>query len=1720
MDIPASIEGYPVTSIGNKAFQSCTSLTSVNIPSSVTSIGYRTFYDCKSLTSVNIPYSVTSIGDEAFWGCTSLTSVNIPSSISYIEESAFCNCTSLTSVNIPSSVTSIGYRAFAGCTSLTSVNIPSSVTSIGDYVFSRCTSLTSVSIPSSVTSIGDYVFSHCTSLTSVSIPSSVTSIGNNAFEYCISLTSVNIPSSLSSIGKYAFEYCTSLTSINIPSSVTSIENNAFYGCTSLTSVNIPSSVTSIGDSAFCGCTSLTSVSIPSSVTSIGGCVFDSCTSLTSVSIPSSVTSIESYAFYGCTSLTSVSIPSSVTSIGGSAFRNCTSLTSVNIPSSVTSIGDSTFYYCTSLRAIAFSSKNIKIGSDTFVYCPKLKHVHIPEGSVYTDFYKSDNYLPYISSYYYIADGEGTCSLGKKCPFIYDELLEQYTVKVIDGETGDIYVNAIVKSKDGKYSAVTDENGRAAFNIPDDDDYFWNNDIDFEVYFDESTKLGSEYAESDSISEELSGNSNPKKVGQKNIAPNKNSQNDIVINKNKFITAVSYKSENVLSSKHYAEPMGSYKTIYVNESYDAVKYTPTNDKLTINFSDEVPGSGYTMRIYITNAREIKTNNGTPTGNYQSVMICDEEIGNESSKTYDSFSDIITKKINDDHEVTIRPDSRILIQIFKPGVSLTKENDYYLTPNIGVFSNAEIQNMGLFDGKKLQESLGTFNAALPIPENDYFEANLFLDLTKNQVGFEASLGCNFEDNRFEESHGEYDFKNLKDCISRAEGLDIGKQFEQIKNQKYDEKFGFYFKPLAKVQATGTITDTTVILEGNLQAGLTAGFTGTWRIKELADLAHIDAAVDIEGMGKAGFSDFTITRPQYRNIIDFNKPFQPNNVTFDLSATGKLGAGIGLGDIVDATVTASLTGETSLDISEATWKNVSLSGDLIAKEKILCYEASQDLANAKFVLVDKDGNTCGHMEYSLGNKRTVISCPICEQEELGDSAEPENVLSPSDFRLIERSGEEQPTASTGDYSYDEELGNSLSSEQIIAKNVYKVSDPVLVNAGGTDYMFRFIDNTERSAANCSTLAFSKKTGDTWSAPVMISNDGTADFDASVCTDGKDIYISWCNISEQLSDDASYTTAIEKSTVSVAKLDTTNDSITLIGTASVDGKSALSPSVSVRNGKGIVAWTSNSQFDPINNTGNDSIYYSTISNDTLSSPTLYASTGAGKAAGVVETGYMGSDLCIVYGCMDADSGAYSSELYGSVYTSSPKQLTSNSVPDTNPQFEKLNGKDTLFWYRDKNIVYSDSLGGNASTALSGIIGDRYAIASSDNVTKIAWRDKTDEGNILKMVSYEDGAFTNNYIGNALGADPSAFTATVDSNNMLQIAYTYLDGNSYTLAVTDEIEDEKAAVTYAALDSSYKSGDPTAKLKISVYNSGNRNLDSADITIADGTGNIIGTYPISSFDLMIGETKDYEFDVALPTVTDYTTFTVSIADIACEPATFEAGFAEMYLTGDVYEAGGMRFADITVHNDSTVASSGTLAVIIDDVEVARSQLSTFDCNANSLNEFNLSELMDGNKFSEVKFVLEGTKKSNYAGATTLVYNYGSNAAKPEADVADNIKLNISDGTTRLSWDAIDGADTYYIYRYLDGKFTLCGSTYKLSYMTSNIADAEKCGFIVVSSDKCDLNQYMDKVVYSSHKRTLEECIDYINNVLSQSFNGKDIIEITTDELEMINTVLDSDYSN
>jgi hypothetical protein len=381
VNIPPSIDGIPVTAIGDGAFDGCSSLTGITLPAGVTVIGDYAFSGCSSLTGITIPASVTTIGYAAFDGCSSLTAITVDAGnrqyrdingILFSKDGKTLMCypagKTCTSYTIPDGVTAIGHGAFDGCSSLTGITLPDGVTAIGDYAFFDCSSLTGITLPDGVTAIGYMAFSGCSSLADITIPASVTTIEDFAFWDCSSLPGITIPDGVTVIGHGAFTGCSSLTAITVDAG-----NRQYRGINGIlfskggktlvrypagktgTSYTIPAGVTNIGERAFTGCSSLTAITVDAGnrqYRDINGVLFskDGKTlvcypagkTYTSYTIPDGVTAIGDLAFIGCSSLTGITIPNSVTAIGERAFADCDSLSAADREAIGRRFGDGVF----------------------------------------------------------------------------------------------------------------------------------------------------------------------------------------------------------------------------------------------------------------------------------------------------------------------------------------------------------------------------------------------------------------------------------------------------------------------------------------------------------------------------------------------------------------------------------------------------------------------------------------------------------------------------------------------------------------------------------------------------------------------------------------------------------------------------------------------------------------------------------------------------------------------------------------------------------------------------------------------------------------------------------------------------------------------------------------------------------------------------------------------------------------------------------------------------------------------------------------------------------------------------------------------------------------------------------------------------------------------------------------------------------------------------------
>lgn len=172
LEIPAEIDGKPVTAIAGTAFFECVQLSAVVIPEGVTSIGDNAFGSCLHLSEVTIPSTVVSIGNDAFKN-TAL--YNDPANWS---EGMVYN-----------GVADEQERGKA-------------LLYIGDCLVAANPALSRAVVQDGTRLIADYAF-FGGKMKDVSIPASVAVVGKNAFLQCDALTDLHFGGTEDAFGKIA-----------------------------------------------------------------------------------------------------------------------------------------------------------------------------------------------------------------------------------------------------------------------------------------------------------------------------------------------------------------------------------------------------------------------------------------------------------------------------------------------------------------------------------------------------------------------------------------------------------------------------------------------------------------------------------------------------------------------------------------------------------------------------------------------------------------------------------------------------------------------------------------------------------------------------------------------------------------------------------------------------------------------------------------------------------------------------------------------------------------------------------------------------------------------------------------------------------------------------------------------------------------------------------------------------------------------------------------------------------------------------------------------------------------------------------------------------------------------------------------------------------------------------------------------------------------------------
>ena len=251
LEIPATLGGYPVTSIGGWVFSSLDGCPldapfEVVLPEGLRALDADTFAECFYAVKVTLPATLEIIPEGCFG--------RIPAEIDfpngnprYSCENGFLidNTTQTLLYTAPSShgtalpaVRRLGDWSLANWLRYDDDDpvLPDTLESVGSHIFYDCC-VTRVTFPDGVTELSPYTF-HSTDLQEVHLPASLREIPDYCFWNC-QLTALTIPDGVTRIGAHAFDGFTGeiIGAVTLPASVEFVGYRAFPDECDVTALN-------------------------------------------------------------------------------------------------------------------------------------------------------------------------------------------------------------------------------------------------------------------------------------------------------------------------------------------------------------------------------------------------------------------------------------------------------------------------------------------------------------------------------------------------------------------------------------------------------------------------------------------------------------------------------------------------------------------------------------------------------------------------------------------------------------------------------------------------------------------------------------------------------------------------------------------------------------------------------------------------------------------------------------------------------------------------------------------------------------------------------------------------------------------------------------------------------------------------------------------------------------------------------------------------------------------------------------------------------------------------------------------------------------------------------------------------------------------------------------------------------------------------------------------
>lgn len=527
------------------------------------------------------------------------------------------------------------------------------------------------------------------------------------------------------------------------------------------------------------------------------------------------------------------------------------------------------------------------------------------------------------------------------------------------------------------------------------------------------------------------------------------------------------------------------------------------------------------------------------------------------------------------------------------------------------------------------------------------------------------------------------------------------------------------------------------------------------------------------------------------------------------------------------------------------------------------------------------------------------------------------------------------------------SESAVQVLQSDIYASAKPTLLQTdSGKKVLIYTADLSGRTTGNHTAVVYSvyDENTATWSDPVQVDDDETADFDAVAAVNGENVYIAWSDAKRTFTEtedepqtENSMKEMASACEITVARLNlegTAGEKVAIYQLTNND-YADLKPAVTVNNHVPYIAWYENQNNDILEGTGTNIVHVAALEENAFVPRPSYEVNAPVQSVAI---GSMGNDIMAAWECSSGTEENLETTISVMDMQGTVTEVASRSQ-NQKPSFARINEQNVLLWYAEDadgaaSLQYADVPGGEIHTYLGDavITSDYNVIEGNDCELVVCASNKPEEdtdGSNLYAYVMRKGQISEPVIltdVNGYAANPSGIWNETDFEFLFTRTDAAFNGELGMETTTDlcissvlpQSKLEMGAIEYTEED--MMPGD-TAVLTVPVTNDGLESTGTNDkVQIVCGTEVIGGA--VLNQKMEPGQTEQVEITADmpenLPENAELTVQTISEAGGSDDTQQITAGGAELNLT---VEQPDMDTFSVIVSNTSGYDTTASLSI-------------------------------------------------------------------------------------------------------------------------------------------------------------------------------------------------------